>query len=74
MSIENYHDTERGVMFSIGQRVEKYTGDYHLEGEIRSMFTTRAGKVRFVVEHDPGFLHIYGPGNIRPATAQKKDA
>ena len=52
--------------FFVGQKVEKYTGDYQLEGEIRAIFTTLAGKSRFVVEHKPGFLHIYGPDNIRP--------
>lgn len=50
----------------IGTLVEKYTGDYVLNGEVRAVFTTRAGKTRYVVEHEPGFLHIYGPYNIRP--------
>ena len=49
----------------IGDRVEKFTGDYQLTGEVRSVFTTKAGKTRYVVEHEPGFLHIYGPSNIR---------
>lgn len=52
--------------FNIGQRVEKFTGDYQLKGEVRAVFTTKAGKTRYVVEHDPGFLHIYAPANIRP--------
>lgn len=50
--------------FYVGQRVLKYTGDYQLEGEIRAIFTTTRGKVRYVVEHSPGFLHIYGEANI----------
>jgi hypothetical protein len=49
----------------IGDTVEKYTGDYHLKGEIRSVFTTKSGKERYVVEHEPGFLHIYSAINIR---------
>lgn len=49
----------------IGDRVLKFTGDYQLEGEVRAVFTTKAGKVRYVVEHSPGFLHIYGPTNIK---------
>lgn len=49
----------------VGDRVLKYTGDYQLEGEIRSIFTTKQGKVRYVVEHEPGFLHIYSGNNIR---------
>lgn len=51
--------------FSVGDPVEKYTGDYQLPGEVRAVFTTRAGKVRYVVEHDPGFLHIYSGLNLR---------
>ncbi len=50
---------------NIGDKVIKYTGDYHLEGEIRAVFTTKADKVRYVVEHVPGFLHIYSVSNIR---------
>ncbi len=47
-----------------GQKVRKVTGDYQLDGEIRSVFTTKAGKTRVVVEHEPGFLHIYSPANL----------
>lgn len=57
-------DTDTGS-FPVGALVEKYTGDYQLPGEVRSVFTTRAGKTRYVVEHTPGFLHIYGPQNLR---------
>jgi hypothetical protein len=51
--------------FAIGDAVEKYTGDYQLPGEVRAVFTTRAGKIRYVVEHHPGFLHIYSGSNLR---------
>lgn len=57
--------TEPTIPFPVGARVEKYTGDYQLEGEVRAVFTTRAGKTRYVVEHDPGFLHIYNGGQLR---------
>jgi hypothetical protein len=56
--------------FKIGDRVEKCSGDYHLEGVVVAAFTTLAGKERYVVEHQPlapGMLHIYGPGNLRAA-------
>lgn len=53
--------------YAIGERVDKYTGDYQLAGEVRAVFMTKAGKVRYVVEHDPGFLHIYGDANLRPS-------
>lgn len=52
--------------FAIGDAVEKYTGDYQLPGEVRAVFTTRASKVRYVVEHYPGLLHIYSASNLRP--------
>jgi hypothetical protein len=51
--------------FEVGNRVEKWTGDYQLSGEVRAVFTTRSGKVRYVVEHEPGFLHIYSAANLR---------
>lgn len=60
--------------YAVGERVEKHTGDYQLTGEVRAVFTTKAGKVRYVVEHDPGFLHIYGDANLRPALAHKEQA
>lgn len=53
-------------MLGVGVRVLKYTGDYQLKGEIRAVFTTKAGRVRYVVEHEPGFLHIYSENNIKP--------
>jgi hypothetical protein len=53
------------ALFRVGDAVEKFTGDYHLVGEVRAVFVTRAGKVRYVVEHMPGFLHIYAANNLR---------
>lgn len=52
-------------IFLLGDRVEKFTGDYQLEGVVVAIFTTMRGKVRFVVEHEPGFLHIYSEANLR---------
>jgi len=57
-----------GAEFKVGDRVRKVTGDYQLEGTVRAVFTTEAGKVRYVVEHKAekgGFLHIYAPGNLQ---------
>lgn len=46
----------------IGDKVEKHSG-YKYPGEIRAIFTNRAGKVRYVVEalHEDfeGMLHIF---------------
>lgn len=52
--------------FKVGDQVEKFTGDYQLEGEVRSVFTTKAGKIRYVVGHLQGLLHIYSESNLRP--------
>lgn len=54
--------------FHIGQRVKKVTGEYHITGEVRSIFTKADGVVRLVVEHQAegggSFLHVYGPNNL----------
>ena len=58
----------REFIFEIGDKVEKCTGDYHLEGVVVAVFRTLSGKPRYVVEHQPlapGLLHIYGPTNLR---------
>ena len=48
-----------------GDKVRKITGDYQLNGVIVARFRTLAGKLRFVVEHKPGFLHIYSEKNLK---------
>lgn len=53
--------------FKIGDFVEKYTGDYQLTGHVVAVFSTRSGKVRYVVEHFEGLLHIYSAANLRSA-------
>lgn len=54
----------------VGADVEKVSG-YRWPGEVRSVFTTRAGKVRFVVEctvpEVAGALHIYSGDQITRA-------
>lgn len=55
-------------MFEVGDKVEKCTGDYHLEGVVVAVFKTLSGKHRYVVEHQPlapGLLHIYSAQNLR---------
>lgn len=59
-------------MWQVGDRVEKYTGDYQLEGEVRSVLTTKKGNIRYVVEHDNGILHIYSEQNLRAVPEGKK--
>lgn len=56
------------LIFEIGDKVQKCTGDYHLEGVVVAAFRTADGHERYVVEHRPlvpGLLHIYGPTNLR---------
>lgn len=49
----------------IGDKVYKHSGDYQMHGEVRQTLWTKAGKLRYVVEHDPGFLHIYNGEQLR---------
>ncbi|WP_234911306.1 hypothetical protein [Allorhizobium taibaishanense] len=57
--------------FKIGDMVEKYTGDYSARGEVRGIFATTRGAVRYVVEHQAegggSFCHIYSEHNLRLA-------
>lgn len=55
--------TESG--WTVGDAVRKPKG-YPYPGEIRAVFTNRAGDVRLVVESDlaPGMLHIFSPTQV----------
>lgn len=61
-------------LFAVGQRVRKVTGDYNIAGEVRSVFATAAGAIRYVVEHQAegggSFLHVYGEANLAAEPAQ----
>ena len=55
----------------LGSKVKKVTGDYHIVGVVRSIFTTGNMAIRVVVEHtvadehgSGSFLHIYSPANL----------
>ena len=56
--------------FEVGDGAWKESGDYHIGGEVRSVFTKKNGAVRVVVEHKAegggSFLHIYGEDNLVP--------
>jgi len=58
--------SNRVPQFLIGDKVHKPEG-YRFPGEIRAAFTTKAGKWRFVVEHDEcqGLLHIFNAEQLR---------
>jgi hypothetical protein len=55
--------------FNMGDLVEKHTGDYRAQGEVRGVFTISNGAVRYVVEHKAegggSFCHIYSGQNLR---------
>lgn len=55
--------------FSVGDQVEKHTGDYHAKGEVRGIFAMKNGAIRYVVEHPAegggSFCHIYSEKNLR---------
>lgn len=54
--------------FAVGQKVEKSAG-YRYPGEVRAVLTTRAEKVRYVVECTAlgceGMLHIFNGSQLR---------
>lgn len=56
-------------VFAIGDLVRKVSGDYQLDGVVVSVFAKLDGKIRYVVEHEPGFLHIYTDKNLQPITS-----
>lgn len=54
--------------FMIGERVEKHTGDYSTFGEVRGIYVTKNGKLRYVVEVEPqGFQMIWSGKELRHA-------
>jgi hypothetical protein len=61
------------MMFRVGDRVEKKKG-YRWPGEVRSVFTNKAGVTRVVVECTvkavAGALHIYAPEQLQRRKAK----
>jgi len=58
------------MRFHIGQRVEKFTGDYTGPGIVRGVTFLDDGVVRYVVAHklEGGtglLLHLYSEANLR---------
>lgn len=59
--------------YQIGDRVQKYTGAYTTFGEVRAVYTTKAGAQRYVVEVEPqGFQMIWGDKELRAASGLKE--
>ena len=50
--------------FTIGQAVEKVSG-YKFIGYVIGVVTTRAGKIRYVVENDDGIIHIFRGSQLK---------
>jgi hypothetical protein len=58
------------LKFEVGDRVEKWTGDYTGPGIVRGICRIGNDKVRYLVGHQIAggtgeFLHIYAVGNLR---------
>lgn len=65
--------------FSVGDQVEKFTGDYRARGEVRGIFVMKKGALRYVVEHEVAdgggsFCHIYSEGQLRLLEREASDA
>lgn len=46
------------TVLEVGDLISKPKG-YSFDGEVRAVFTTRAGEVRVVAENGEGILHIF---------------
>lgn len=56
----------------IGKKVEKRSGDYRFDGEIRAVIVKRSGEVRYAVEDDRGLLLVMNAKQcgIEPPTTE----
>lgn len=58
--------------FEIGDRISKPKG-YSFDGEVRAVFTNRAGETRIVAEligdNGGGMLHIFSPAQLCKTTS-----
>lgn len=62
------------IKFNIGDRVRKVTG-YRYFGEVRSVFTTSRGDLRYVVENtgeNLGMLFIFNEEQLEPTPDTSK--
>ena len=60
--------------FSVGDYVEKFTGEARWSGWIVAAYSTRKGKERYVVEVQPqGFQMIAVPSQLRSAEEAAHD-
>lgn len=59
--------TAKMAQFQVGDDVQKATGAYKALGEIRSVYTTRKGDIRYVVQVWPqGFQMIWSDKELVP--------
>ncbi|NNM74768.1 hypothetical protein [Enterovirga aerilata] len=59
---------ERTPKFIKGDKVVKFTGEARWFGEVRDVYWTKRGSVRYVVEVEPqGFQMIAAPSQLRAA-------
>lgn len=54
------------TMLTVGDWVEKITGDYTFGGTVVAVFNKlNGGPLRVVVENKQGILHIFSPNQLR---------
>lgn len=54
------------TMLTVGDWVEKITGDYTFRGTVVAVFNKfNGGPLRVVVENKQGLLHIFSPNQLR---------
>lgn len=58
-------------LFHVNDRVMKKSG-YKFEGTVQAAFYNKAGRLRYVVEHESidGLLHIFNPEQLISRTGQ----
>lgn len=51
--------------FNVGDYVEKFGGDYQIDGIVVARFCKLDKQLRYVVEFGGGILHIFAPRQLR---------
>lgn len=63
-----------GFLFSVGEHVSKYTGDYDFDGVVISVFKKLSGQHRYDVENEHGSVHIFSASQLRPMKPHEIEA
>ena len=63
-----------GFLFTNGQFVSKFTGDYDFEGVVTCTFKKLSGMHRYTVENEHGSIHIFSASQLRPMQPDEIEA